>query len=125
MVDNDLILFLFSEDALFEENNDLQHNQRSKIAILLSLMMKTWLYRLNAFYLSTKYLLQGNVDFFFTHCNSKSLKKVTQLNRTTFELYTQFNLFWQKSFFSYSRTFANKSSHRSSMFKSLFTLFCK
>jgi hypothetical protein len=41
MVDNDLILFLFSENALFEENDDLQHNQRSKIAILLSLIMKT------------------------------------------------------------------------------------
>jgi hypothetical protein len=42
MIDNDLVLFLFSKNALFEENNDLQHNQRSKIvAILLSLIMKT------------------------------------------------------------------------------------
>jgi hypothetical protein len=26
MVDNNLILFLFFEDALFKENNDLQYN---------------------------------------------------------------------------------------------------
>jgi hypothetical protein len=77
MVDNDLILFLFSKDALFEEDDDLQHNQRSKIAILLSLMRKTWHNRINALYLSIKYLLQRSADFFFTHCNSESLEKVT------------------------------------------------
>jgi hypothetical protein len=41
MVDNDLILFLFSENVLFEEDNDLQYNQRSKIVIFLFLIMKT------------------------------------------------------------------------------------
>jgi hypothetical protein len=40
MVDN-VILFLFSENVLFEEDNDLQNNQRSKIVIFLFLMMKT------------------------------------------------------------------------------------
>jgi hypothetical protein len=103
MVENDLILFLFFEDALFEEDDNLQYNQRSKIAILLFLIMKTWPYRLNALYLSTKYLLQGSTDFFFTHYNSKSLEKVTRLNKTTFELlYVQFDLFWQRSFSSHT-----------------------
>jgi hypothetical protein len=67
-------------------------------------MMKTWPYRLNALYLSTKYLLQRSVDFFFTHCKFESLEKVTQLNRTTFELlYVQFDLFWQRSFSSHTQ----------------------
>jgi hypothetical protein len=66
--------------------------------------MKTWPKKLNVLYLSTKYLLQGNVDFFFIHCNSESFKKVTRLNKTTFELlYAQFDLFWQRSFSSHTQ----------------------
>jgi hypothetical protein len=76
MNNDDFVDFLFVDDVLFDEDKSVRFVQKRKINIFLFLIMSNWLYQLKTFYLSLKYLLQRNLNNFFSQCDSNSLKKV-------------------------------------------------
>jgi hypothetical protein len=83
---------------IFDLLDDDDDDDKIDFLILISSVIYSWPFRLEAPRLYASFLLVGSAEYFFKKANSLSLKKITRLDCPTFELiYSIFSQFWVQS----------------------------